>query len=73
MFFRINTAKAITQITTEIIEPEAVASPIGSSVVGNSLEVKYTPGIRINTMAMILCRKEIPDFPTAQKYPLKQK
>ncbi len=60
-------------ITTEITEPEAVARPMGSRVSGNSLDVMYTPGTRISPMAMMLCMKDRPDLPMAQKYPLKQK
>lgn len=54
-------------ITTETTDPEAVASPIGNSVVGKSFEVRKTPGIRISVIAMILCRNEMPDLPAAQK------
>ena len=65
--FRLITVNAITQIITDKREPVAVASPIGRSVAGNSLEVRYTPGTRTSTIAVILCKKDNPDFPQAQK------
>lgn len=71
--FLTNKVNAITHIITEITEPDAVASPIGNNVAGNIFDVKYTPGTRISAIAIILCKNEIPDFPIAQKYPLKQK
>lgn len=52
---------------TEIIEPDAVASPIGNKVAGNNFDVKYTPGMRMRTIAMMLCKNDTPDFPTAQR------
>lgn len=36
----------IKQTTTDSTEPQAVASPIGSSVSGNHLDIKYAPGTR---------------------------
>lgn len=67
------TANAITHMMTDTREPAAVASPIGKSVAGKSLEVKYTPGTRTSATAMMLCMNDSPDFPQAQKYPLKLK
>lgn len=64
---RDNIEKATIQIIADSSEPAAVANPIGYSVVGKSFEVKYTPGIRTSTIAMILCKKEISDFWQAQK------
>lgn len=60
-------------MSTEMTDPDEVASPIGNKLSGNSVEVRYTPGIRISIIAMILCKKESSDLPMAQKYPLKQK
>lgn len=51
LFLRARIANAIRQIMTEISDPEAVASPIGNSVVGNIFEVRYTPGIRMSRIA----------------------
>ena len=58
---------AIKQIKTESKEPAAVANPIGNSVAGNSIDVKYAPGMRTNIMAKILCKNYNSDFPQAQK------
>lgn len=58
---------------TEISEPNAVASPIGKSVSGKSLEAKYAPGMRMSKREIMLCRNDSSDRPRAQKYPLKQK
>jgi hypothetical protein len=51
----------------EVRDPHAVVMPIGNSVSGNQMEVRYTPGILTSRMAMILCRKENSDRPQAQK------
>lgn len=61
------------QITDDKIDPAPAASPMGNSVSTNNLDAKYAPGTRIKMIDSTLCRKEIPDFPYAQKYPLKQK
>ena len=61
------------QMITDNKEPVAGASPIGNSVCGKIFEVRYTPGIRTHKIAIRICKNEIPDFPHAQKYPLKQK
>ena len=58
---------AIMHIITEKSEPAAVASPIGSSVLLNIIDVRYTPGTRTITIARILCKNDKPDFPQAQK------
>ena len=55
------------QITTDIKEPPAVASPIGNNVSGNILDVRYTPGTRTRAIEVILWIKEYPDRPQAQK------
>ena len=72
-FLRLSHTNAITQMITETSEPVAVAIPIGRRVFGNILDVMYTPGILIRTMAVILCKKESSDLSQAQKYPLKLK
>jgi len=48
-------------------EPAAFASPIGSSVCGNSRDVRYAPGMRTQTIDRKLCRNDSPDRPQAQK------
>lgn len=63
----------MTQITTESNEPAGAASPIGINVSANHFDIKYDPGIRINSMDATLYANEIDDNPYAQKYPLKQK
>ena len=65
--FLVRIKNAITQMITDNREPVAVASPIGNSVVGNSFDVRYTPGTRTNEMAIILWMKERIDFWHAQK------
>ena len=64
---------AMRQIITDTREPVAVASPIGNNVSGNIFDVRYTPGTRTKTIAVILCMKDNSDLPHAQKYPLKLK
>lgn len=58
---------------TESRDPPAAASPIGNKVPGQYAEAKYAPGTLTRTIERTLCKNEIPDFPYAQKYPLKQK
>ena len=61
------------QISTETREPHDVARPIGNKVFGKNRDARYAPGIRASDIARILCKNESPDFPQAQKYPLKLK
>lgn len=65
--FRESSQKAMAQTITDSSDPAAVASPMGSRVTGNRADAAYAPGRRTSRMAMILCKKEIPDFPQAQK------
>ena len=65
--------KAIVHMITESMEPATAARPIGSSVSANIFDARYAPGTRASSTDRKLCRKDIPDFPYAQKYPLKQK
>lgn len=58
---------------TDNSDPQAVAIPIGNKLAGNSLDVRYTPGILTSKIEVMLCRKENSDLPYAQKYPLKLK
>lgn len=60
-------------MSTDSREPIEVASPMGKRLSGKYAEARKAPGIRTKRIAMLLCRKESPDFPQAQKYPLKQK
>ena len=64
-FFRV--VYIIKQTTTDSTEPQAVASPIGSSVSGNHLDIKYAPGTRTSTMDRMLCMNESSLRPYAQK------
>lgn len=61
------------QIAEDKIDPNTAANPIGNNVCAYNLDARYAPGIRTKMMDRTLCKKEIPDFPHAQKYPLKQK
>ena len=54
-------------IITENSDPEAVASPIGKSVVGKSSVVRYTKGILMKAIARILCINDNIDLFIAQK------
>lgn len=65
--------KAPTHIRIESTEPADAANPIGRRVSENIAEARYEPGIRINSMEIILCTNPMYDFPYAQKYPVKQK
>lgn len=56
---------------SEKSDPIAEESPIGKSVFEKRFDVKYAPGIRIHIMESALCKKEKPERPMAQKYPLK--
>lgn len=60
-------------IITDKREPAGAAIPMGNRVSGYRAEAKYAPGILTRIMARKLCRKDMPDLPEAQKYPLKQK
>ena len=57
----------IQRAQMENSEPAAFASPIGSSVCGNSRDVRYAPGMRTQTIDRKLCRNDSPDRPQAQK------
>ena len=46
---------------------------MGSSVAGKYLLVRYAPGTRTSTTAVMLCTNDSSERPMAQKYPLKQK
>ena len=58
---------------TDSSEPAAVASPMGSSVAGKYLLVRYAPGTRTSTTAAMLCANDSSERPMAHKYPLNQK
>ena len=64
---RFNSVYAIRQMSTDSSDPAAVARPMGSSVCGNSFDMKYAPGTRTSTMAVILWIKDSSDLPIAQK------
>ncbi len=55
------------QITTERIEPNVEASPIGNSVSVKSTDAKYATGTRTSTIEAQLCIKETTERPQAQK------
>lgn len=57
----------IQRTQMENSEPAAFASPIGSSVCGNSRDVRYAPGMRTQTIDRKICRNDSPDRPQAQK------
>ena len=46
---------------------------MGSSVAGKYLLVRYAPGTRTSTTAVMLCTNDSSERPMAQKYPLKLK
>ena len=43
---------------TDNSDPQAVAIPIGNKLAGNSLDVRYTPGILTSKIEVMLCRKD---------------
>lgn len=55
------------QIIPDSREPAGEARPMGYNVSGKSLEASQTPGIRIHTIEIELCKNEIPAIPSAQK------
>ena len=56
-------------MSTDSRDPAEVARPMGNRVSGNRAEVHTAPGTRTSRMAEMLCRKESPDLPQAQKLP----
>lgn len=64
---------ANTQIIAESAEPKGAAIPIGVSVSEKKFAARYAPGILTSKIDVMLCIKEMIDFPSAQKYPLKEK
>ena len=48
-------------------EPQAGARPIGTRVWGKNRQASHAPGTRTSRMERVLCRKDSPYLPQAQK------